>query len=29
MLKREDQLLITDMLEHAENIFSFVHNQSY
>lgn len=29
MLKREDQLLITDMLEHAENIFSFVQNQSY
>ena len=29
MLKREDQLLITDILEHAENIFSIVQNQSY
>ena len=29
MLKREDQLLINDMLENAENIFSFVQNQSY
>jgi uncharacterized protein with HEPN domain len=29
MLKREDRLLLNDMIEHAENVFQFVHNSSY
>jgi uncharacterized protein with HEPN domain len=29
MLKREDRLLLNDMIEHAENIFQFVHDTSY
>lgn len=27
--KREDKLLLNDMIEHAENIFQFVQNTSY
>jgi uncharacterized protein with HEPN domain len=29
MLKREDRLLLNDMIEHTENIFQFVRDTSY
>jgi uncharacterized protein with HEPN domain len=29
MPKREDRLLLNDMIEHAGNVFQFVHNSSY